>query len=88
MFIKTLCNLHSAPFEPYISRQFSICFDLYLEMRSVTDIRVQVALERNSKDYRLCNNCPVCTYRLTNEPELQFSMLYTVDGNDSLKRII
>ena len=29
-FIKTLCDLHSAPFKPYISRQFSICYDLYL----------------------------------------------------------
>ena len=57
-------------------------------MCSVTDIQVQVVLERNSKDYRLHNNCPACTYRLTNEPELEFSMLYTVDSNDSLKHII
>jgi hypothetical protein len=35
MFVKTLCDLHSAPFKPYISRQFSICYDLYLEMRRV-----------------------------------------------------
>ena len=81
MFIKTLCDLHSAPFKPYISRQFSICYDLYLEMRSVADERVQVTLDRNSKDYRLRNNCPACTYKLTNEPKLEFSMLYTVDGH-------
>ena len=87
-FIKTLCDLHSAPFKPYISRQFSICYDFYLEIRRVTDEQVHVALDRNSEDYRLRNNCPACTYRLTNEPKLEFSMLYTVDGNDSLKRII
>jgi hypothetical protein len=88
MFVKTLCDLHSAAFKPYMSRQFSICFDLYLDICSVANERVQVALERNSNDYRLRNNCPACTYRLKNEPKLEFSMLYTVDGNDSLKRII
>lgn len=88
VFIKTLCDLHSAPFKPYISRQFSICYDLYLEMRSIADEQLRVALDRNSEDYRLRNNCPACTYKLKNEPKLEFSMLYTVDGNDSLKRII
>jgi Kyakuja-Dileera-Zisupton transposase len=88
MFVKTLCDLHTTPFKPYFLRQFSICYDLYLEMRRMTDERVQVTLNRNSKDYRISNNCPACTYRLTDEPKLVFSMLYTVDGNDSLKRII
>ena len=57
-------------------------------MCSIADERVQVALDRNIKDYCLRNNCPACTYRLTNKPKLKFSMLYTVDGNDSLKHII
>jgi len=87
-FVQSLCDQHSAPFKPYISRQFSICFDVYLEIRTTTDKRVQAALHRNTEDYRLGHNCPSCTYRLTNEPHLEFSMLYTVDGNDSLKRII
>ena len=90
MFIKTLCDLHSVTFKPYISCQFSIfyMYDLYLGMRSMADERVQVMLNRNSNDYHLHNNCPACTYKLTNEPKLEFSMLYTVDGNDSLKCII
>jgi hypothetical protein len=29
-----------------------------------------------------------CTYILEDEDKLKFSMLYTIDGNDSLKRII
>ena len=31
---------------------------------------------------------PACTYILEDEDKLKFSMLYTIDGNDSLKRII
>ena len=87
-FVQSLCDQHSAPFKPYISRQFSICFDLYLEIRTATDKHIQAALSRNTEDYRLRHNCPSCTYKLVNEPHLEFSMLYTIDGNDSLKRII
>jgi hypothetical protein len=87
-FVQSLCDQHSAPFKSYITRQFSICFDLYLEIRTATDKRVRAALSRNTEDYRLRHNCPSCTHKLINEPHLEFSMLYTVDGNDSLKRII
>ena len=87
-FMQSICDQHSAPFKPYISRQFSICYDLYLEIHTAVSKRVQIALQRNTKDYRLRHNCPSCTHMLTDEPHLKFSMLYTVDGNDSLKRII
>jgi len=30
----------------------------------------------------------MCTYILQGEPELRFSLLYTMDGNDSLKRAV
>ena len=49
---------------------------------------VQRTLKRDSPDWRLRHACPPCTYILEDEPKLQFNMLYTVDGNDSLKRII
>jgi hypothetical protein len=52
------------------------------------DEKVQKALIRDSPDWRLRNACPSCTYILKDEPKLQFNMLYMVDGNDSLKRII
>jgi len=87
-FVKTLCDLYCSPFKPHLSRQFSISYDLYLEIRRVTNDRVQAALARNTADYRLRHACPACTYCLEDEPKLKFSMLYTVDGNDSLKRIV
>lgn len=39
-------------------------------------------------DWRLKHLCPPCTYHLDGEASLKFSMLYTINGNDSLKRIL
>ena len=86
-FVKSLCDLHCRPFKAYQSRQFSIAFDLYLSIRTLADRMVHVALNRDSPDWKLRNACPSCTYVLEDEAKLKFSMLYTVDGNDSLKRI-
>ncbi|KXN83359.1 hypothetical protein AN958_01534 [Leucoagaricus sp. SymC.cos] len=47
-----------------------------------------VALKRNAPNWRLKNACPACTYQLKGEDPLIFSMLVTMDGNDSLKRIV
>ena len=87
-FVKTLCDIHAVPFKSYLSRQFSIAFDLYLSILNNVDRLVQVSLERDAADYRIKHLCPPCTYILEGEKKLRFSMLYTVDGNDSLKRIL
>ncbi|KAF9035953.1 hypothetical protein BJ165DRAFT_1509152 [Panaeolus papilionaceus] len=86
-FVKTLCDLYQRPFKRSISRQFSICLDLYLELRRQVEHRVMATLQRNSPDWRLRHACVACTYTLKDENPLKFKMLYTVDGNDSLKRI-
>lgn len=86
-FIKSICDLHSIPFKSHISRQFSISYDLYLSIRNLADELTQKALGRDSEDWRLRHVCPPCTYVLEDEEKLKFSMLYTIDGNDSLKRI-
>jgi hypothetical protein len=86
-FIKSICDLHSLPFKSHISRQFSISYDLYLSIRNIAKDLTQQALGRNSEDWRLRHVCPPCTYTLKGENKLKFSMLYTIDGNDSLKRI-
>jgi Kyakuja-Dileera-Zisupton transposase len=89
--VKTLCDIHAVPFKSYLSRQFSIAFDLYLSILNNVDRfdrLVQVSLERDSANYCIKHLCPSCTYILEGEEKLKFSMLYTVDGNDSLKRIL
>ena len=49
---------------------------------------VQAALRRDSPDWHLKHACPACTYKLKNEQPLLFKMLYTMDGNDSLRWIL
>ena len=87
-FVKALCDLHGIAFRPYLRQQFSICYDLYLQIREEVKTRVDAALNRTSDNWRLRNACPACTYKLRDEGDLIFKMLATMDGNDSLKRIL
>jgi hypothetical protein len=49
---------------------------------------VQNKLQHDSPDWCLKHTCLTCTYKLKDEAPLLFKMLYTVDGNDSLRRIL
>ena len=66
--------------------QFSIAYDIYLEVLYEVDRRVNKALGYDIPNWRLLNSCPCCTYRLEDEPELKFSLMVQMDGNNSLKR--
>ncbi|KAJ7720635.1 hypothetical protein B0H16DRAFT_1666433 [Mycena metata] len=48
---------------------------------------VRSTLGRGEK-WRQENVCPACTYKLEGEPDLIFSILWTMDGNESLRRVI
>ncbi|KAF7334351.1 hypothetical protein MSAN_02380000 [Mycena sanguinolenta] len=87
-WVKSLCDLHGRPYIPYLAQQFTISFDLYLEVLGNIDKRVATALGRDAPDWRLKNCCPSCTYKLEGEQKLIFSMLVAMDGNDSLKRVL
>jgi hypothetical protein len=87
-FVKGLCDNHRVPYRPYLSQQFSISYDLYLSIRTSVEARVRAALKRDSQHWRIKNTCPACSYKLQGEKKLIFDMLVTMDGNDSLKRII
>lgn len=86
-FVKTLCDVYGASYQSALRDIFSVCFDLYLRLREEVEQRVAAALDR-AKGWRRKNACPACTYRLKDEKKLIFSMLTTMDGNDSLKRIL
>ncbi|KAF8185870.1 hypothetical protein K438DRAFT_2154751, partial [Mycena galopus ATCC 62051] len=89
-FVKSLCDLHGVhwvPYRPYLCQQFSISYDLYLDLCRQTDERVMRALGRDSS-WRLKHACPACNYKLEGEDALVFDMLTTMDGNDSLKRVL
>ena len=87
-FVKSICDLHGIPFQPYLSRQFSIANDLYLSIHEGVQERVNIVLQRNSTNWHLQNTCPACSYKLKGEDELIFKMLITMDGNNSLKRVL
>ncbi|KAJ7846839.1 hypothetical protein B0H14DRAFT_3086242 [Mycena olivaceomarginata] len=87
-FVKSLCDLHGVPYRPYLRQQFSTAYDIYLEIRRQTDCLVNSALGRNTPNWRLKHTCPACMYKLEGGDELIFSMLFNMDGNDSLKRVL
>lgn len=82
-----LCNFHAVPCQPSLFRQFLICYDVYIQIKNGAQSRVLAALEREG-NWRLRNACPACTYKLEGEDALIFDMLVTMDGNDSLKRVL
>ncbi|KAJ7586950.1 hypothetical protein C8J56DRAFT_786679 [Mycena floridula] len=86
-FVKTLCDMHGVAYRPYLTSQFSIAFDIYLDVLRRMRQRVAVALDRHGPDWRLANACPCCLHELEGEEELKYSMFFTMDGNDSLKRM-
>ncbi|KAJ6493110.1 hypothetical protein C8R45DRAFT_1095624 [Mycena sanguinolenta] len=87
-FVKSLCDLHGVAYRPYLREQFLIAYDIYLDLHRRTDGLVNQALGRVSPDWRLKHTCPACMYKLEGEDDLMFSMLTTMDSNDSLKRVL
>ncbi|KAI5984618.1 hypothetical protein EDD15DRAFT_2201177 [Pisolithus albus] len=83
---KTLCHLHNMPYRPHLSQQLTQAFDAYLEIIHRIDQKIQVALNRNAREWRLRNECPACFYRVEDEPALTFDWFVSIDGNNSLKR--
>ena len=79
---------YQLPFRPYLSQQFTICFDLYLSIWEAVRKRVQRALNRDTRHWRLRHTCPACSYKIQGEDDLIFKMLITMDGGDSLKRLL
>ena len=74
-------------FKVHLSRQFSITFDVYIQIRAAVNVMVSEVLRRDSPDWELKSCSPACMYTLQDKLPLLFKMLYTMDGNDSLKRV-
>ncbi|KAJ7867216.1 hypothetical protein B0H14DRAFT_2347032 [Mycena olivaceomarginata] len=83
---KTLMNIHHAAHRTTLAEQLSAAYDAYLEIMRQVDSRVHVALGRDATWYSK-NVCPPCMYKTENEPPLKFSLLSSMDGNNSLKLV-
>lgn len=80
-------NLLQTPYQKHLCRQFSIAYDLYLMIRSTVDSRVKHALGRDGPNWELLHNCPACFNELEEDQPMKYSVLWSTDGNDSLKRL-
>ncbi|TFK59396.1 hypothetical protein BDN72DRAFT_780810, partial [Pluteus cervinus] len=87
-FVKSLCGLHGSAYRPTLCEQFTICYDAFIAVREGARARALAAVGRGGPDWRLKNACPCCCYKLSEEPKLTFEMLITMDGNNSLKRVL
>ncbi|KAF8158816.1 hypothetical protein K438DRAFT_1910014 [Mycena galopus ATCC 62051] len=85
-FRAALSDIHGVAPRAWLSSQFSVAFDVYLEIRAQVEKRVQAVLARDVPDWCLRNACPACLYKLEGEPPLQLPFLCTMDGNNSLSR--
>ena len=67
--------------------QFSIAYDVYLEILRRVDARVDAVLGHDTSNWQMLNACAPCLYKLHDEQPLQYSMLVSMDGNQSLKLV-
>ncbi|KAJ6551242.1 hypothetical protein B0H19DRAFT_1211105 [Mycena capillaripes] len=87
-WLKTLSDVHSVAFKPYMAQLFSNCFVVYLDILKTVDEHVDKVLGRDAADWRLKNCCLACTYKLEGKAKLMFDMLSAMDGNNSLKCVL
>ncbi|PPR06009.1 hypothetical protein CVT24_004721 [Panaeolus cyanescens] len=87
-FVKGLFDVQGLVYSSSFRRHFSACVDVFLRLKDEVQIRVLKALGRDERNWRRKNACAPCTYKVADEPKLVFDMLVTMDGNDSLKRIV
>ena len=66
------------PYRPYLFQQLSHTFDVYLDIVHCVDRRIRVALNRDTQEWRLWNECLACFYHLEDEPTLSFNWLHPI----------
>ncbi|KAH9846255.1 hypothetical protein C2E23DRAFT_872456 [Lenzites betulinus] len=86
-FAKLVCHYYCTPYRRQVRNALSDAFDIYLGILREVDKRVRSVLGHDTPNWHVCNACPACCYKLAGEPELTFSRMYCMDGNNSLKRM-
>ena len=75
------------PYRPNLHAQFSVAYDAFLKICRHVDTKINTILGSDTPQSRVQRSCPVCFYELQGEPDLVFSCLVCIDGNNSLKRL-
>ncbi|KAG1857938.1 hypothetical protein C8R48DRAFT_748846 [Suillus tomentosus] len=63
-YMRTLCDLQGVQFYPYLSHQFFIVLDVYLQILANVDSLVHCHIPCFNPIWRLKHACPACTYTL------------------------
>lgn len=74
------------PYRSYLRNQFMASFDAYLDICRRVNQKLDEALGYDLNN-RLRRVCPACFKRVPGEEGLKFSVLLSIDGNNSLKRV-
>ena len=73
-------------YEDNSRRSFSSAFDVYCFIRIAVHEEVSQQVLRSTFG-KFQASCPSCVYSLNDEEPMKYSMLVTIDGNESLKRV-
>jgi hypothetical protein len=85
-FLQALCLRVRRRYYSNLSAKFSQAYDLFLAINWNVDQLVQKALGRSDPTFRIKNFCPPCANALKEESTLEYGILYSIDGGNSLKR--
>ncbi|KAF8432351.1 hypothetical protein L210DRAFT_3413994, partial [Boletus edulis BED1] len=84
---KVVCALHNLTYSHHLREQFSIAFDIYLNILRLVQSALNQVLGRDGAAWKLCGACPCCAYEQPDEPALSPTRLHCMDGNHSAKRL-
>lgn len=79
-FVRVLCDLHNVHFHKYHCAQFSQAFIVYSSLVAGVSEKLDAALGRDDRDWRMKNHCPPCSYELEGEPRVNPRRMFTMDG--------
>ncbi|KAG1839898.1 hypothetical protein DFJ58DRAFT_718476 [Suillus subalutaceus] len=80
---KALCHLHNVGL---LMCHNLYAYDVYLEILHHVDRRLNEVRKCNTPNWRILNACPCCSYKLDEEAPQVIDRLFSINGNNSLKR--
>ncbi|KAF8229078.1 hypothetical protein L208DRAFT_1288390, partial [Tricholoma matsutake] len=85
-FIKVLCAIHNSTYTHTLRMQFSVTFDVYLDILWRVQALVNAAWE-HGQGWRIQNACLPCGFKVPGELELVPDRLHAMDGNNFMKQV-
>ncbi|KZT64505.1 hypothetical protein DAEQUDRAFT_769628 [Daedalea quercina L-15889] len=86
-FAKLLCYYYTIPYRRHYHTILADSYEIYLTILRGVQVTVDASLGQNTPNWRVLNACPACSYKLQDEPDLHWTRMFCLDGNNSLKRI-